>query len=179
MVATLVVGAAVAEMIHWLQKITMKRSKGPDLLPHPADHARLTKTISEVKTLLSDIEMGPHIGAGTFGQVYKGQSSISRVFLCPVTEPDLMPVAVLRCTWCPTGVHNWETLDKNTTNPGNICTTSFYTSIVDLVGFPLSSKCHNSEQSLNWPRTMERDQRGSQSDWTSGGWLQEQFTDIT
>ncbi|CAL8467290.1 g6827 [Coccomyxa elongata] len=51
----------------------MKRSKGPDLLPHPADHARLTKTISDVKTLLSDIEIGPHIGAGTFGQVYKGR----------------------------------------------------------------------------------------------------------
>ncbi len=86
--ATFLVGAAVAEMLHWLQKIVLKRSKGPDLLPHPADHARLTKTISEVNTLLTDIEIGPHIGAGTFGKVYKGQSPSVGLFCTVSYRPD-------------------------------------------------------------------------------------------
>lgn len=128
MVATLVVGAAVAEMLHWLQKLTMKRSKVPDLLPHPADHARLTKTISEVKTLLSDIEIGPHIGAGTFGKVYKGQPRIARNVAVPChTAGSFSCGGTCAVHGVQAGVYNWETPDRNTTNPGNTCMNSFFT----------------------------------------------------
>ncbi len=51
----------------------MGRNMSFNMLPQPEDHAELTRTLSEVKTLLSDIEIGPKIGAGTFGQVFKGR----------------------------------------------------------------------------------------------------------
>lgn len=75
-VTTVLAGVALTEMLRWLQRFgiperrNMRRSL--DLLPKPADHAKLTKTMSDLKTLLSDIEVGPSIGAGTFGIVYKG-----------------------------------------------------------------------------------------------------------
>ena len=71
---TLLAGVAITEMLRLLRRHRTGRKKmRPDMLPHPADHAQLTKTLSEVQTLLSDIEVGPNIGAGTFGKVYKGQ----------------------------------------------------------------------------------------------------------
>jgi hypothetical protein len=78
-VATLLAGVALTEMLRWLERFgiperrNMRRSL--DLLPKSADHATLTKTMSGLKTLLSDIEVGPSVGAGTFGIVYKGNET--------------------------------------------------------------------------------------------------------
>lgn len=69
------VGAAAAEVMQWLVRaVKMSRGRKDELLPQPADHARLTKTLSEVETLLSDVEIGPKLGEGSFGQVYKGEA---------------------------------------------------------------------------------------------------------
>jgi hypothetical protein len=77
LVAMLLAGMALSEVTRFVRRPRLGIGKGSDLLPRSADHASLTKTMSELKTLLSDLELGPSIGAGTFGTVYKGMLRVN------------------------------------------------------------------------------------------------------
>lgn len=77
LVATLLAGMALTEVMRFIRRPRLRIGRGSDLLPRSADHAELTKTMSELKTLLSDLELGPSIGAGTFGTVYKGMLPVN------------------------------------------------------------------------------------------------------
>ena len=51
--------------------------KQNELLPEFGDHDRLQASLAALKILPGDIELGPRLGHGTFGEVYKGMQHLA------------------------------------------------------------------------------------------------------
>lgn len=73
------------------------RREQDELLPEFGDHDRLQASLATLKTHPGDIELGPRLGHGTFGQVYKGkQRSVDG----RITSPQQSPVMVAMSKGC-------------------------------------------------------------------------------
>lgn len=174
MLATLFAGVTITEMLLWLRKTGLGRKKSPELLPQSADQAKLTKTLSEVRTLLSDIEMGPNIGAGTFGNVYKGQHLVS-THTC-VLLFKVCPAMTNLCFHLQT--HRQVRAEKYLKlNTANVCDVQCLTA-------------HNGVQCSNFmslllkcmtmlSRSLEGDERGSEDRVPPGSWVPHECANIT
>lgn len=46
------------------------------LLPHTDDHDRFHNEIQLLETAPEDLEIGPILGSGTFGEVYRGEQPL-------------------------------------------------------------------------------------------------------
>jgi hypothetical protein len=49
------------------------KEKSLSLLPPTDDHDAFTNNVADMQGLPTEIELGPKLGAGTFGQVYRGR----------------------------------------------------------------------------------------------------------
>ncbi len=75
---SVVAGIAATLIVSWLLGNRPKRVKTSvnsqkELLPQTDDHDRFHSDIQNLQMAPEDLEIGPMLGAGTFGEVYRGK----------------------------------------------------------------------------------------------------------
>ena len=92
---SVLLGIAATLLVFWLtggrprKKTSFKSQR--KLLPHTDDHDRFHSGIQALQMAPEDLEIGPMLGTGTFGQVYRGEMHSDKT-----TWP---PGAVLMVLW--------------------------------------------------------------------------------
>ena len=75
---SIVLGIAAASLIFWLfgrnpKSVKTSVNNQKRLVPHTDDHDRFHSDIQNLQMAPEDLEIGPILGAGTFGQVFRGK----------------------------------------------------------------------------------------------------------
>ena len=78
---SLIVGIAATLFVFWLRRATPRKrhstARQKQLLPPTNDHKRFHEGIQGQQMSPEDLEIGPLVGQGSFGQVYRGRSPTS------------------------------------------------------------------------------------------------------
>ena len=79
---SVVAGIAATLVVSWLlgnrpRRLKTSVNSQKKLLPHTDDHDRFHKEIQLLEMAPEDLEIGPILGSGTFGEVYRGEQPLS------------------------------------------------------------------------------------------------------
>jgi hypothetical protein len=74
---SVLLGVAATLLVFWLRSARPRTKTSVNsqrkLLPHTDDHDRFHSEIQALHMVPEDLEIGPMLGTGTFGQVYRGE----------------------------------------------------------------------------------------------------------
>ena len=75
---SVVAGIAATLIVSWLwgkkpRRVKTSVNSQKKLLPHTDDHVRFHSDIQNIQMAPEDLEIGPILGSGTFGEVYRGE----------------------------------------------------------------------------------------------------------
>ena len=103
---SLIVGIAATLLVFWLRRATPRKrhssARQKQLLPPTNDHKRFHEGIQGQQMSPEDLEIGPLVGQGSFGQVYRGWSPTPSPYAAPERDHHLSvgatdPQCFVRC----------------------------------------------------------------------------------